>query len=159
MPGASVALPLNPDFAEMLSELSAAGVEYLVVGAFAIAAHGNPRATGDIDIWVRPTRENAERVLRALKAFGAPLFDLSVDDLTDEQTVFQIGVAPARIDILAGIDGVTFEEAWPRRMEVELGTSKTSVLSLVDLASNKRAAGRPKDLADLVWIDRALSKR
>jgi hypothetical protein len=149
---------MNPNFAEILSELSAAGVEYIVVGAFAVAAHGNPRATGDIDIWVRPTRENASRVLQALRAFGAPLFDLSIEDLVDEQTVFQIGVAPVRIDILAGIDGVTFDEAWPRRVMATLGASKEPVLSLADLATNKRAAGRPKDLADLVWIERELEK-
>jgi hypothetical protein len=148
--------PLNPDFAAMLSELSAAGVEFIVVGAFAVAAHGNPRATGDIDIWVRPTRDNAAKVLQALRAFGAPLFGLSIDDLVDEQTVFQIGVAPIRIDILAGIDGVTFEDAWPRRVDAVLGSTKVSVLSLLDLATNKRAAGRPKDLADLVWIERKL---
>jgi hypothetical protein len=147
---------MNPDFAEMLSALSAAGAEYIIVGAFAVAAHGNPRSTGDIDIWVRPTRENAERVLTALRAFGAPLFDLTVDDLADEQTVFQIGVAPVRIDILAGIDGVSFEDAWTRRVMVELGSTRAAVLSLVDLAANKRAAGRPKDLVDLEWIERKL---
>lgn len=150
---------MNPHFAEILSELSAAGVEFIVVGAFAVGAHGNPRATGDIDIWVRPTRENAERVLQALRRFGAPLFDLTIEDLMDEQTVFQIGVAPVRIDILAGIDGVAFEEAWPRRVIAELGSVRAPVLSLVDLATNKRAAGRPKDLADLVWIERELKKR
>ncbi|MBA3397060.1 MAG: hypothetical protein H0T89_30805 [Deltaproteobacteria bacterium] len=144
---------MNPHFSEILSELSAAGVEYIVVGAFAVAAHGNPRATGDIDIWVRPTRENAARVLSALRAFGAPLFDLSIDDLVDEQTVFQIGVAPVRIDILTGIDGVSFDQAWPRRVIADLGTSRQPVLSLVDLAANKRAAGRPKDLVDLAWIE------
>lgn len=149
---------MNPDFAEMLSELSAAGVEYLVVGAFAVAAHGNPRSTGDIDIWVRPTRDNAERVLRALRAFGAPIFDLTIEDLVDEQTVFQIGVAPVRIDILAGIDGVAFEDAWRRRVMAELGTGQAPVLSLVDLAANKRAAGRPKDLVDLAWIEAELAR-
>jgi uncharacterized nucleotidyltransferase DUF6036 len=148
--------PLNPDFAAILSELSAAGAEYIVVGAFAVAAHGNPRSTGDIDIWVRPTRDNAAKVLQALRAFGAPLSGLSIDDLVDEQTVFQIGVAPIRIDILAGIDGVTFEDAWPRRVDAILGSAKVAVLSLLDLATNKRAAGRPKDLADLVWIEREL---
>lgn len=151
-------LLLNPNFAEMLSELTAAGVEFIVVGAFAVAAHGNPRATGDIDIWVRPTRDNAARVLQALRAFGAPLFGLSIDDLVDEQTVFQIGVAPVRIDILAGIDGVTFEDAWPRRVTAVLGPSEAPVLSLVDLATNKRAAGRPKDLVDLAWIEQELEK-
>jgi len=150
---------MNPDFAEMLSELTAAGVEFIVVGAFAVAAHGNPRATGDIDIWVRPTRENAAKVLQALRAFGAPLFGLTIDDLADEQTVFQIGVAPVRIDILAGIDGVRFEDAWPRRVSAKLGPSQVPVLSLIDLAVNKRAAGRPKDLVDLAWIQQEIQKR
>jgi hypothetical protein len=150
---------LNQHFAEILSELSAAGVEYLIVGAYALAAHGNPRATGDIDIWVRPTRDNAARVLRALRAFGAPLFDLSVDDLVNEQTVFQMGVAPMRIDILCGIDGVGFDEAWPRRVPALLGSSTEPVLSLIDLANNKRAAGRPKDLADLAWIEHELTRQ
>ncbi len=150
---------MNPDFAEILFELTAAGAEFIVVGAFAVAAHGNPRATGDIDIWVRPTRDNAERVLRALRAFGAPLFDLSIDDLVDEQTVFQIGVAPVRIDILAGIDGVVFEDAWTRRVIADLGSATAPVLSLADLAANKRAAGRPKDLVDLAWIEEELKAR
>ena len=96
---------MNRDFVEMLAALSAAGVEFLVVGAYAMAAHGLPRATGDIDIWVRPTRPNAERVMQALKAFGAPRFDLTIEDLLCADTVFQIGIAPSRIDILTGITG------------------------------------------------------
>ncbi len=150
---------MNPDFNDMLSALIDAGADFLVVGAFAVAAHGNPRATGDIDIWVRPTRENAERVLTALRVFGAPLFDLSVDDLVDEQTVFQIGVAPVRIDILAGIDGVAFDVAWDRRVTAQLGAVSVPVLGLLDLAINKRAAGRPKDLVDLMWIEEQLRAR
>lgn len=150
---------MNPDFAAILSELIAANADFLVVGAFAVAAHGNPRSTGDIDIWVRPSHDNAERVLHALRAFGAPLFDLTLDDLTNEQTVFQMGVAPVRIDILCGIDGVDFEGAWRRRESGRLGDLVVPVLSLVDLAANKRAAGRPKDLVDLSWIEAELKKR
>ena len=112
---------MNRDFVEMLSALSAEGVEYLIVGAYAMAAHGWPRATGDIDIWVRPTRENAERTLRALRRFGAPLFPLSTEDLTLPDTVFQIGVPPGRIDILSGVSGLTFQEAWPSRMIAKIG--------------------------------------
>ena len=104
----------------ILSALSAAGVEFLVVGAYAMAAHGVPRATGDIDIWVRSTPENADRVLQALRAFGAPLFDLSCDDLLRPDVVFQIGVAPNRIDILTGITGVAFEDAWRNRLTVSV---------------------------------------
>ena len=149
---------MNPDFAEMLSALSAAGVEYLVVGAFAVAAHGNPRSTGDIDIWIRPTRENAGRVFEALRRFGAPLFDLTVDDLLDEQTVFQIGVAPFRIDLLCGIDGVDFQPAYERRVTAMFADQTAPVLSLIDLATNKRAAARPKDLVDLAWIEEQLKR-
>jgi len=86
------------------------------------------------------------------------MFDLTVEDLVDEQTVFQIGVAPVRIDILAGIDGVAFEDAWQRRVLAPLGSATAPVLSLVDLAANKRAAGRPKDLVDLEWIESELAK-
>ena len=96
---------MNRDFVEMLSELSAAGVDFLIVGAHALATHGVPRATGDLDIWVRPSRDNAARVLQALERFGAPLFDLTIDDLTRHDTVFQIGLPPSRIDILSGITG------------------------------------------------------
>lgn len=147
---------MNRDFAEMLSTLLAEGVEFLVVGAYAVAAHGWPRATGDLDIWVRPTPENAARVLRALRTFGAPSFDLSVDDLTRPDTVFQIGVPPGRIDILSGVSGVGFDEAWPGRMTARLGDLDVPVVGHDALVRNKRACGRPKDLADLAWLERKL---
>jgi len=105
---------MSPDFTDMLSALSEAGVEFLIVGAHALAAHGVPRATGDLDIWIRPTPDNAARALRALVAFGAPLAGLTVEDLTRPDTVFQIGLPPARIDILSGITGVRFAEAWEK---------------------------------------------
>lgn len=97
---------MNPDFVEILSALSAARAEFLIVGAHALAAHGHPRATGDLDIWVNPTRANGQRVLQALATFGAPLGDLTLDDLTQPDTVFQIGVAPCRVDIMTGISGI-----------------------------------------------------
>jgi hypothetical protein len=106
---------MNRDFSDMLSALSAEGVEYLLIDAYAMAVHGVPRATGDIDVWVRPSPENADRVLRVLAGYGAPLGDLSAADLAREGTVFQIGVAPNRIDVITAIDGLTFAEAWPRR--------------------------------------------
>ena len=146
---------MNPDFADMLSALSAAGVEYLIVGAHALAAHGVPRATGDLDIWVRPTRENAERTLRALRAFGAPLADLSLDDLIRPDTVFQIGLPPARIDILSGITGVSFDDAWSRRLELRVGATDVGILSKTDFVTNKKALGRPKDIADMAMLDDA----
>ena len=140
---------MNRDFAEMLSALSAAGAEFLVVGAHALAAHGIVRATGDIDIWVKPTPANAERVVRALVAFGAPLLDLTVDDLTKADTVFQIGIDPSRVDILSGISGVSFDEAWSRRLVLDIEGVTVPVLSRLDFVTNKRASGRDKDLLDL----------
>lgn len=140
---------MNRDFVEMLSALSAAGVRFLVVGAHALAAHGAPRATGDLDIWVRPTPDNASRVLTALRSFGAPVFDLTVDDLCAADTVFQIGLPPSRIDILSGISGVDFDAAWARRLELEIGDLRVGTLGREDFIANKRASGRPKDLLDL----------
>jgi hypothetical protein len=140
---------VNRDFAEMLSALSGAGAEFLVIGAHALAAHGTPRATGDLDIWVNPTPENAARVLAAIKAFGAPLADLTVADLTGPDTVFQIGVVPSRVDILSGISGVRFADAWPRRVVLLIEGIQVPVLSRADLIANKRATGRPKDLLDV----------
>jgi hypothetical protein len=143
---------VNRDFLEMLSALCGAGVEFIVVGAHALAAHGVPRATGDLDIWVRRGGENADRVLAALRVFGAPLSDLSPDDLSRPGTVFQIGVSPCRIDILTAITGVEWEDAWPRRLELLLEGIRVPVLGRDDFIANKRAAGRPKDLADLALL-------
>ena len=143
---------MNRDFVEMLSALSAAGAEYLIVGAYAMAAHGWPRATGAIDIWVRPTAANAERVMQALKQYGAPLFDLTAADLTQPDTVFQIGLPPGRVDILSGVSGIGFEEAWASRITVTLAGDETSAIGFDALLKNKLAAGRPKDLADVAWL-------
>lgn len=137
----------------MLSALCAEGVEFLVVGAFALAAHGLPRATGDMDIWVRRSDANAARIWRALHRFGSPTIDLTLDDLTAPDTVFQIGVAPRRVDILTSIDGVTFDEAWPERLIIGLEGLSVPVIGRRRLMQNKRAAGRPKDLADLAWLE------
>ena len=144
---------MNRDFAEMLSALSEAGAEFLVVGAHALAAHGVPRATGDLDIWVKPSPTNARRVMQALASFGAPLHDLTLDDLTKSDTVFQIGVPPSRVDILTGVTGVQFDDAWPRRVALDLEGAAVSVIGRADFIKNKRATGRPKDLADIDGLD------
>ena len=144
---------MNPDFRDMLSELSAAGADYIVVGAYALAAHGMPRATGDMDVWVRASPENAARVHRALQRFGAPMEQIPVDDLVSPDLVFQLGVVPRRIDILTSIDGVSFDDAWPRRVLVEVDGLQVPVLSKEDFIANKRAVGRPKDLADIAWLE------
>ena len=139
---------MTPDFVEMLCALSDAGVEYLLVGAHARAVHGTPRATGDLDIWVRRTPENARAVRRALAAFGAPLHDLSEADLLEPELVFQIGVAPNRIDLLTDVTGVAFDEAWPRKAWLRLPGVEVPVIGRDDYLANKRATGRLKDLAD-----------
>jgi len=143
---------LNPDFRDMLSALFAEKVEFLIVGAYALAAHGCPRATGDLDIWIRRSAENAQRVWRALERFGAPRSRLSPDDFNAPDTVFQVGVAPRRVDILTAIDGVSFDEAWPNRRDVVIDGHPLAVLSRDDLIRNKQASGRPKDLADVAWL-------
>jgi len=143
---------LNRDYNDILSALCAEGAEFLVVGAYAVGVHGIPRATGDIDIWVRPTSENARRVMRALKRFGAALLDLTEEDLATSDTVFQMGMAPSRIDVLTGISGVTFDQAWPSRMTVAIEGLMVPVIGRDDLLRNKAASGRPKDLADLAAL-------
>lgn len=140
---------MNRDFVEMLSALSAAGARFLIVGAHALAAHGVPRATGDLDIWIRATPDNAARVLEALRNFGAALFDLTTEDLSRSDTVFQIGLPPSRIDILSSISGVEFDEAWPNRLEIRIGDLDVAIIGRDDFIANKRASGRPKDLLDV----------
>ena len=103
---------MNPDFRDMLSALSAEGAEFLVVGAYAMAVHGVPRATGDIDLWVRPTPANAAIVMRAIQRFGAPLDLVQPGGLATPGLALQIGVPPRRIDVLTTIDGVSFDDAW-----------------------------------------------
>ena len=143
---------MNRDFVEMLSALCAAGAEFLVVGAHALAAHGAPRATGDLDIWVRATPDNADRVLEALRQFGAPLLDLTKADLVSPDVVFQIGLAPSRIDLLTSITGVEFDRAWPNRIHVTIGELTVPVLGRNDFIANKEATGRPRDLLDVALL-------
>jgi hypothetical protein len=145
---------VSPDFKDLLSAFNAHRVEYLVVGAHALAAHGYVRATGDLDVWVRPEAANARRVIEALRAFGAPLQDLSEVDLTRPGTVFEIGVAPIRIDVLTSIDGVGFDQAWAGRLTAHFADLPVPVLAARDLVANKRAVGRPQDLADVDWLER-----
>jgi hypothetical protein len=144
---------LNPDYEEMLSIFNAHEVAYLVVGAYAMASHGFPRATGDMDLWVESTPENAARVLDALVEFGTPASHFDEEVLATEGNIIQIGIKPRRIDILTAIDGVDFDAAWERRDEVKLGGVVLPVLSLEDLIANKRATGRLKDVADAEWLE------
>ena len=144
---------MNRNFTDMLSALSAEGAEYLVIGAHALSVHGYPRATGDINIWLRRSKANARRVMRALVAFGAPLRDLSLKDLATPDIVYRIGIPPQRIDILTSIAGVEFDQAWPDRRPSSSGGVSFPVISREHLLQNKRAAGRPKDLMDVAWLE------
>ena len=146
---------LNPDFADILSAFNAEGVEYLVVGAYALAAQGLPRATGDIDLWVRPSAGNAPRVCRALLRFGARGEHFSERDFETPETVLQLGLPPTRIDVLTTIDGVEFERAWLGRAVVEIDGLTVTVLGRRELLENKRASARPQDLADVARLEQA----
>ncbi len=148
---------LNEDYREMLQCFADEDVEFLLVGAYAMAAHGYPRTTLDIDFWVRPSRKNAEAVLRALHRFGAPLHGLTVDDLQKDDTVFQIGVAPRRIDIITGASGLEFAGAFQRSTEVQLEGITVRIPSVEDLIRNKRASGRTRDLADAEALESLLN--
>ena len=144
---------LNSHYRDILSILSEKKVRFLLVGAYAMAVHGYPRSTIDIDLWVMPDPENALLVLQALEDFGAPVGDLSVEDLRKEDVVFQIGVAPLRIDILTSIDGLKFEDAFARSELVDIEGISIHVLSVPDLIKNKRATGRTRDLADVEVLE------
>jgi hypothetical protein len=143
---------LSPDFKEMLSCLQGEKVEFIIVGAYALAAHGLPRATGDIDILIRNTLDNAQKVFSALLKFGAPTSNLTAEDFTASGMVLQIGVEPCRIDLLTEISGVGFDRAWENRVCVALDDLKIFVLSRADLLTNKLAAGRDKDQSDIAWL-------
>jgi predicted nucleotidyltransferase len=140
---------LTPDFSEFLKLLNAHGVEYLLVGGYAVALHGYPRATVDLDVWVRATPANAERILDAIRAFGFDSPQLEPRLFTAPDQIVRFGVPPFRIEIMTSISGVTFETCHPRAIRHDVGGVEVPVISLEDLKANKRAAGRHKDLADL----------
>jgi hypothetical protein len=145
---------LNQDFVDLLRAFAAADVRFLVVGAYALAVHGLPRATGDLDVWIDPTPANARRAYGALRDFGAPLENLREEDLTNPDLVFQMGVAPVRIDVLMSITGVAFDEAWKRRTDAVFEGVRFPVIGLDELVRNKRACARPRDLVDLEILER-----
>ena len=139
---------LAKDFRDLLRVFVAHDVRFLVVGAYALAVLGRPRATGDLDVWVDATPENGPRTFAALREYGAPLDDLGLDDLSRPGVVYQIGLPPLRIDVLTTIDGVEFSAAWRRRITADFDGVGVPVIGRVDFLANKRASGRLKDLAD-----------
>ena len=140
---------LSKDFKEFVALLKEHGAEYMIVGDYAVGVHGYPRYTGDLDIWLKPDRENAERVMRALRDFGFGGLSISVDDLTKENNIIQLGQPPLRIDLLMSIDGVTFEESFANRVERTFDGLAMYFIGYHDLVKNKKASGRHRDLDDV----------
>ena len=141
----------NPHYKELLQVLNEFEVEYLIVGGFAVMKYGEPRYTKDLDVWVHNSAENSRRVVEALKQFGAPIDHDGITQHTfaEKQVVYQIGIAPVRIDILTEITGVEFSDAWRRKVPGTFFGVPVHFISLDDLATNKRALGRSSDLKDL----------
>ena len=146
-------MPANPDFKDLFSILNEERVEYLVVGAHAVIHYTEPRYTKDLDLWINPTPDNAERAMFALRRFGAPLANIVPADFQNPELVYQIGVAPNRIDVLMGIAGVDFPSAWAQRVTTTYDGIPIHVLSLAILRKAKLASGRPQDLLDLKRLD------
>lgn len=145
----------NTDLIELLVALNAEEAKYLLIGAYAFAFHGRPRATKDADIFIGASGENAQRVWRALVAFGAPLSQVTESDLATPDTFFIMGKPPNQIDIITSIDGVTFDQAWTTRVAATYAGVPVWYLAKDELIANKRAAGRPQDLADVDYLERA----
>jgi predicted nucleotidyltransferase len=152
-------MPLSKDLREFLALLNSNEVEYLVVGAFAVAYHGFPRYTADLDLLVRPTAENADRTIRALAQFGFGSLGILSADIHTPGMVVQLGVKPNRIDLLTGISGVTFEEAWASRREAELEGVAVQFIGCEALLLNKESTGRAKDLGDAEELRKRNTKR
>lgn len=140
---------LTDDFKEFLRLLNASSVDYLLVGGYAVAIHGYPRATVDMDVWIRPSQPNAEAIVQALRAFGFDLPDLKAEVFLSPRALVRFGVPPFRIEVMTAIDGVTYDDCRPRAVTVDIDGIAVPVIALDDLKANKQAAGRHKDLADL----------
>jgi len=141
-------MPVSSHFKELLKSFNEHQVKYLIVGAYAVMKYTEPRYTKDLDIWVEPTDENASHVYKALAEFGAPMSSVKLEDFMNVDLIYQIGVAPHRIDILMGVKGLDFASAWERRLEAALEDVPMSIVCKEDLLVSKEAAGRPQDLID-----------
>ena len=142
-------MELDKDFNEFVELFLEHNVRFLIVGGYALAAHGLPRATGDLDAWVWVNPENAQNIMRALNAFGFQNLSLTESDFSKEDSIIQLGYPPFRIDILTSIDGVAFDHAWVKKIVVELNGMNVPFIGRDDLITNKKAAGRPQDIADV----------
>jgi hypothetical protein len=144
---------MNQDFLDLLRAFADAEVRFLLVGAYALGLHGKPRATGDLDVWIDATPENARRVMQALRAFGAPMADIAESDFAHPGVTYQIGLPPRRIDILTELTGLTFADAWPGRVRGPFGSVHVDYIGRADFIRNKRQTGRLKDLADVEGLE------
>ncbi len=142
-------MEVQQDFRELLALFNAHQVDYIIIGAYALAHHGTPRYTGDMDILVRPDSENGQRILRALNEFGFGSLGLTVEDFTTPDKVVQLGVAPVRLDIVTSITGVSWKQAAAGRVEGNYGGVAVHYIGKKEFILNKRALGRKKDVADL----------
>ena len=140
---------LNPDFKEFLQSLNDNDVLYLVVGGYAVALHGYPRYTRDIDIWIEPNMENAARMIRAISQFGFESLALKTDDFLEEDIIIQLGYPPNRIDLMTSLSGVNFKSCYEERISVEIDGVGVNFIDLANLRKNKSASARAQDLADL----------
>jgi hypothetical protein len=145
---------VNSDFSDLLRLFNNNGVKYLVIGGYAVIQHTEPRFTKDLDLWISTDTANAKAVYKSLKEFGAPLTGLTEADFSEEGYFYQMGVPPVRIDILMGIPGLQFSEAWERRIEVDFEDLPVTFISREDLITSKRASGRPQDLIDANLLSR-----
>ena len=148
---------LNEDYKEMLQSLLDQKVEFIIVGAYALAAHGFPRATGDMDIWIKPNEKNSKKVYKVLARFGVPINEIREDEFSQPGLIFQLGVVPRRIDIITKIDAVEFDEADSDKIFVDIDDLKIPVLSIDKLIKNKMATGREKDLLDAKLLKKRMS--
>lgn len=139
---------LNEDYKEMLQILLDNEIKFLVVGAYAMGVYGYPRATGDIDIWVWTSAENSDKIFKSLKQFGAPLHQINDKTFAEQGVIFQIGVAPRRIDIITRVDGLDFSKAYENRREITIENMRIPVISKEDLIKNKESTSREKDALD-----------
>lgn len=145
-------MKLDRDFLEFCAALSANGARYLIVGGYAVAAHGSVRYTKDLDVWIEVAADNAQRVVRALEEFGFGGLDLKPQDFLDPEVVLQLGYPPMRIDLMTSASGLRFEECYPARIELEIDGVRVPFIDLENLRKNKQASGRPQDLADLAAL-------
>ncbi len=145
-------MELDKDFSEFVELFLEHNVRFLIVGGYALAAHGLPRATGDLDAWVWTDSNNAQNIVSALQSFGFSNLSITTEDFIKQDSIVQLGYPPFRIDILTSIDGVDFEQAWSNKFLVELNDREVPFISRDDLIANKKAVGRPQDIADVIRL-------